>query len=83
MSQQYVRCFVESFGWFVTDNCLSISMEYCEFGDLHKYMQDHGRLPEEESREIAAQLAEGLHFMHSENFAHRDLKPRVSIKISV
>ena len=54
-------------------------MEYCEFGDLHKYMQDHGRLPEQETREIAAQLAEGLQFMHSENFAHRDLKPRVSI----
>ena len=52
-------------------------MEYCEFGDLQKYMSEHGGLPEEETRDIAAQLAEGLHFMHSEEFAHRDLKPRV------
>lgn len=54
-------------------------MEYCEFGDLQKYMNRHGALPDEDVRQIIAQLAEGLHFMHSEGFAHRDFKPRVKL----
>ena len=57
-------------------------MEYCKFGDLQKYISENGKLPEGETCEIITQLTEGLHFMHSEGFAHRDLKPRVNLDLT-
>jgi ser/thr/tyr protein kinase RAD53 len=53
-------------------------MEYCEKGDLRNYLSKHKMLAEEEAQEIAAQVLQGLKFMHEEGFAHRDLKPAVS-----
>lgn len=53
-------------------------MEYCEHGDLKKYLAEHGRLPEDQAQEIGWQVLQGLKFMHENRFAHRDLKPAVS-----
>lgn len=55
-------------------------MEYCELGDLRKYMKNCtvGYLAEEEVRTIVFQLAECIDYMHKENIVHRDLKPEVS-----
>ena len=53
-------------------------MEYLELGDLLDYMEDRPRLPESEAQEIAFQILEGLEMMHRNEFAHRDLKPKVS-----
>jgi len=50
-------------------------MEYFEHGDLHKYMQHVGPMPEEDVRSISHQILEGVKEMHDNNFAHRDLKP--------
>jgi serine/threonine protein kinase len=58
-------------------------MEYCELGDLQRYLSRYdlcprGFLPESQVREIASQLLNALLMMHEEKFAHRDLKPAVS-----
>ena len=52
-------------------------MEYLSDGDLHKYLGSP--LPEKEGQQIVSQIVEGLHFMHDQEFAHRDLKPAVSL----
>lgn len=53
-------------------------MEYLEFGDLHDYLHDRSPLPEDQAHEISSQILEGLQMMHENEFAHRDLKPRVN-----
>lgn len=52
-------------------------MEYIPLGDLQKYMVQP--LAEDEAQLITLQLLEGLDFMHSHGFAHRDLKPQVHL----
>jgi serine/threonine protein kinase len=37
---------------------------------------NHGRLPARECARIGAQLCDALHFLHSQELAHRDIKPR-------
>jgi serine/threonine protein kinase len=58
-------------------------MEYCELGDLDKYLCNptncpDRRLPESEVQEISSQILEALDIMHRESFCHRDLKLAVS-----
>ena len=50
-------------------------MEYHKLGDLEGHLNQH--LTEAEASLITKQLLEGLDFMHTNNFAHRDLKPGV------
>jgi hypothetical protein len=76
-SLQYVHCFARSFGWYENENAIFITMEYFENGDLQKHMR--GRFPEFEVGQIASQILEGLSYMHDNGFAHRDLKPAVSL----
>ena len=52
-------------------------MEYLPDGDLHEYLGSP--LPEREGQSIVSQILEGLDFMHHNGFAHRDLKPAVSL----
>ena len=57
-------------------------MEYFPHGTLHDYLKAVGSpMPEKEAREVTVQLLEGLVFMHAQNYAHRDLKPSVSIPL--
>lgn len=53
-------------------------MEYCRYGDLSKYLKLHRSLPVDQVQHLAHQIVEGLHQMHQNDFAHRDLKPGVS-----
>jgi hypothetical protein len=41
-------------------------------------MSANGKLPLEEAQQVTSQILEGLHEMHENGFAHRDLKPGVS-----
>lgn len=50
-------------------------MEYFALGDLQKYM--YQPFPEGEAQHVTLQILEGLDFMHSNGFDHRDLKPQV------
>lgn len=53
-------------------------MEYHEHGDLRQYMKKP--FPEMEARMIISQVLEGVALMHDNDFAHRDLKPAVSMR---
>lgn len=74
---QYEGCFVESFGWYETEDCLYIAMEYLPSGDLYKCLSDRSALSEQEAQDITFQILEAISFMHDNDFAHRDLKPQV------
>ena len=52
-------------------------MEYLKHGDLQHNLDKP--LPEAEAQEITFQVLEGLNFMHKSDYAHRDLKPGVSL----
>jgi serine/threonine protein kinase len=68
---------VKSFGWYENDVNIFIAMEYFCYGDLQNYLS--APISEGEVQEITFQVLEGLLFMHDNGFAHRDLKPNVSI----
>lgn len=74
---QYEMCFVKSFGWYENHDFVFIAMEYFPLGDLQNYLS----LPllEKDVQQITSQVLEGLSFMHDNGFAHRDLKPTVSL----
>ncbi len=48
-------------------------MEYLAYGDLKSYMRK--TFPESEARTIARQLVEAVGYLHTNRWAHRDLKP--------
>lgn len=75
---QYAYHFVKFFGWYEVAGWLHMAMEYCEHGDLKRYLFDCKTLPEDQLLEITSQVLGGLALMHGEGFAHRDLKPAVS-----
>ena len=73
---QEMELFVKFFGWFETDHTVFLAMEYFKFGDLGNYLNH--KYTEIEVKQITTDLLEGLEIMHTEGFAHRDLKPQVS-----
>lgn len=54
-------------------------MEYLPLGDLESFLKKP--LPESQSRSIVLQILQGLEFMHESQFAHRDMKPGVSLPV--
>lgn len=75
--KQYLEFFVQFYGWFQSEEWLHAIMEYCEYGDLKQYVQDHGKIPEAEVQDITRQILVGVSMMHKAGFAHRDIKPAV------
>ncbi|PPJ60976.1 hypothetical protein CBER1_02014 [Cercospora berteroae] len=71
---QYEPYFTKCFGWYETSNTVFIAMEFLEHGDLQSCSGNPS--PEREMQSIASQVLEGLYFMHSQGYAHRDLKPQ-------
>ena len=53
-------------------------MEFLELGDLHAYLYHKPPLSEHMAKKIIYQILDGLNLMHENEFAHRDLKPKVS-----
>ena len=49
-------------------------MEYCKGGELRKYLDETGPLPEDQVYSIAFQLLDGIRYCHNSGVIHRDLK---------
>ncbi|KAK2763175.1 hypothetical protein FQN54_009811 [Arachnomyces sp. PD_36] len=71
---KYTESFVRTTGWYEDPDHIFIAMEYFEYGDLEVYLGQP--LPEKEAQQITSQLLCGLEHMHSNDFTHRDLKPK-------
>lgn len=58
--------------WYSMTGYVHLLTKYCSGGDLHQYI---GYLTTEEVWLVAAELIEGLDWMHSRGYVHHDLKP--------
>jgi serine/threonine protein kinase len=54
---------------------LYIIMEFVPCGDLQQYLTRHGTLAEAEARLMSRQVLDALHYLHSKQITHRDIKP--------
>lgn len=51
-------------------------MEYCQEGDLYKYLEEKKfKLPEKEVIPIVRQILSGIYYLQQYGITHRDLKP--------
>jgi serine/threonine protein kinase len=65
------------YGWYADELNIYIAMEYAPYQDLQYCVQQ--ALPEEEVKTITIQVLEALEALHARDWAHRDLKPSVSM----
>ena len=49
-------------------------MEFCDSGDLTKYLKKNSKLTEQEFVEIFCQILSGMKAFFKQNILHRDLK---------
>jgi serine/threonine protein kinase len=71
---------VKSYGWYEDGDSLCIAMEYLKLGDLQQSISMMPPLEEKDVTTITLQILEGLYFMHDNDFAHRDMKPKVNCR---
>lgn len=60
---------------FEANNTVYYSMEFIDGGSLDEYIAQKGKLSENETLRLAAQIVEALSFMHTQKMLHLDLKP--------
>jgi NIMA (never in mitosis gene a)-related kinase len=70
---KYIVKYVDS---FIETKTLNIIMEYCDGGDLSKYIKLRKGKPMQESEiwNIFIRISLGLYYLHSKKIIHRDLK---------
>lgn len=66
---------VKIFNFYTIKNMqVAIIMEYLEGGELLKYLEEKGKIDENEAREFFIQLLNAISYCHNKKIIHRDLK---------
>ncbi|KAF8693424.1 hypothetical protein HU200_038818 [Digitaria exilis] len=65
---------VQYYGSELTDEALSIYLEYVSGGSIHRLLRDYGPFKEPVIRNYTRQILSGLAYLHSRNTVHRDIK---------
>lgn len=68
------RNIVQYYGSQLTDEALSIYLEYVSGGSIHKLLRDYGPFKEPVIRNYTRQILSGLAYLHGRNTMHRDIK---------
>ncbi|KAF7016596.1 hypothetical protein CFC21_030172 [Triticum aestivum] len=58
----------------MTDDTLSIYLEYVSGGSIHKLLREYGPFKEPVIRSYTCQILAGLAYLHAKNTVHRDIK---------
>ncbi|XP_015691463.2 mitogen-activated protein kinase kinase kinase 3-like isoform X1 [Oryza brachyantha] len=65
---------VQYYGSEMTDDALSIYLEYVSGGSIHKLLREYGAFKEPVIRNYTGQILSGLAYLHGRNTVHRDIK---------
>nr|CAB3446879.1 unnamed protein product [Digitaria exilis] len=65
---------VQYYGSELTDEALSIYLEYVSGGSIHRLLRDYGPFKEPVIRNYTRQILSGLAYLHGRNTVHRDIK---------
>ncbi|CAL4968834.1 unnamed protein product [Urochloa decumbens] len=65
---------VQYYGSELTDEALSIYIEYVSGGSIHKLLRDYGPFKEPVIRNYTRQILSGLAYLHGRKTVHRDIK---------
>jgi len=57
-------------------------MEYFPLGDLERYISGNS-ITEQDTKDITVDLLKAVKLMHAEDFTHRDIKPKVSKRLTI
>ena len=66
---------VQLFGYFQTETCLYIILEYMSGGDLFNYIQKHSPIPLKTAKSVVFSISKALLHLKKFKIMHRDLKP--------
>lgn len=67
---------VKMFDVFEEEERVYLIFEFCDGGDLSKFLQKRGMLSETEARDYLQQIVSGMEYLMMNDIIHRDLKPQ-------
>ncbi|KAI4330122.1 hypothetical protein MLD38_028428 [Melastoma candidum] len=65
---------VRYYGSELSEETLSVYLEYVSGGSIHKLLHEYGAFSEPVIRNYARQITSGLAYLHGRNVVHRDIK---------